>query len=62
MIVENRGGSGYSIAAQDFIRAELDGYTLLSSEIGFYTTPQPHLYAKGKLPYDAEQDFVPVAG
>ncbi len=25
-----------------------DGYTLLSSEIGFYTT-QPHLYAKGKI-------------
>jgi tripartite-type tricarboxylate transporter receptor subunit TctC len=61
VIVENRGGAGYSIAAQDVIRAEHDGYTLLSSEIGFYTT-QPHLYAKGKLLYDAEQDFVPVAG
>ena len=27
-------------------------------ETGFYTT-QPHLYAKGKLAYDAEKDFVP---
>src|SRR5205807_1532953 len=38
-----------------------DGYTLLASETGFYTT-QPHLYAKDKLPYDAEKDFVRVAG
>lgn len=61
VIVENRGGAGYSIAAQSVMRAEHDGYTLLASETGFYTT-QPHLYAKGKLSYDAEKDFVPVAG
>ena len=34
---------------------------LLASETGFYTT-QPHLYAKDKLPYDVERDFVPVVG
>jgi tripartite-type tricarboxylate transporter receptor subunit TctC len=61
VIVENRGGAGYAIAAQSVMRAEHDGYTLLASETGFYTT-QPHLYAEGKLPYDAEKDFVPVAG
>src|SRR6516225_3734357 len=61
VIVENRGGAGYSIAAQSVMRAEHDGYTLLASETGFYTT-QPHLYAEGKLAYDAEKDFVPVAG
>ena len=61
VIVENRGGAGYSIAAQWVMRAEHDGYTLLASETGFYTT-QPHLYAEGKLAYDAEKDFVPVAG
>ena len=61
VIVENRGGAGYSIAAQSVLRAEHDGYTLLASETGFYTT-QPHLYAQGKLPYDAEKDFVPIAG
>jgi tripartite-type tricarboxylate transporter receptor subunit TctC len=61
VIVENRGGAGYSIAAQTAMRAEHDGYTLLASETGFYTT-QPHLYAEGKLAYDAEKDFVPVAG
>lgn len=61
VIVENRGGAGYSIAAQSVMRAEHDGYTLLASETGFYTT-QPYLYAEGKLAYDAEKDFVPVAG
>jgi tripartite-type tricarboxylate transporter receptor subunit TctC len=61
VIVENRGGAGYSIAAEFVIRAEHDGYTLLASETGFYTT-QPHLYRKDKLPYDPEKDFVPVAG
>ena len=38
VIVENRGGAGYAIAAQDVMRAERDGYTLLASETGFYTT------------------------
>ena len=63
VIVENRSGGGYSIAAQSVLRAERDGYTLLASETGFYTT-QPHLYAnaKDKLAYDAEKDFVPVVG
>jgi tripartite-type tricarboxylate transporter receptor subunit TctC len=61
VIVENRGGAGYQIAAQAVLRAPHDGYTLLASEAGFYTT-QPHLYAKGKLPYDVEKDFVPVGG
>jgi len=61
VIVENRGGAGYAIAAEYVMRAEHDGYTLLASETGFYTT-QPHLYAKDKLPYDVEKDFVPVAG
>ncbi|HTV37262.1 MAG TPA: tripartite tricarboxylate transporter substrate binding protein [Xanthobacteraceae bacterium] len=61
VIVENRGGAGYAIAAQDVLQAEHDGYTLLASETGFYTT-QPHLYAKGTLSYDAEKDFVPIVG
>ena len=61
VIVENRGGAGYAIAAEFVLRAEHDGYTMLASETGFYTT-QPHLYAKDKLPYDVERDFVPVVG
>jgi tripartite-type tricarboxylate transporter receptor subunit TctC len=61
VIVENRGGAGYSIAAEFVMRAEHDGYTLLASETGFYTT-QPHLYSKDKLAYDVERDFAPIAG
>ena len=61
VIVENKGGAGYAIAAQAVLRAEHDGYTLLASETGIYTT-EPHLYAKGKLAYDPEKDFIPIAG
>ena len=61
IIVENRGGAGHNFAAVAVARAEHDGYTLLASETGFVTS-QPHLYAKGKLPYDPEADFIPVAG
>jgi tripartite-type tricarboxylate transporter receptor subunit TctC len=61
VVVENRGGAGYAFAAQAVMRADHDGYTLLASETGF-STVQPHLHAKGKLPYDPETDFVPVAG
>src|SRR5215472_5939370 len=60
VIVENRGGAGGTIAAELVMRAAHDGYTLLSSETGFYTT-QPYLYSAGKLPYDPQKDFVPVA-
>jgi tripartite-type tricarboxylate transporter receptor subunit TctC len=61
VVVENRGGAGYTFAAQAVMRAEHDGYTLLASETGF-STVQPHVHAKGKVPYDPEKDFVPVAG
>jgi tripartite-type tricarboxylate transporter receptor subunit TctC len=59
VIVENRGGAGYAIAAEFVLRGPHDGYTLLASETGFYTT-QKFLYAK--LAYDPERDFTPVAG
>jgi tripartite-type tricarboxylate transporter receptor subunit TctC len=61
IVVENRGGAGHNFAATAVKAAAADGYTLLSSETGFATS-QPHLYAKGKLPYDPETDFIPVAG
>jgi tripartite-type tricarboxylate transporter receptor subunit TctC len=59
VIVENRGGAGYTIAAEFVLRAPHDGYTLIASETGFYTTQQ-FLYAK--LAYDPQRDFTPVAG
>jgi tripartite-type tricarboxylate transporter receptor subunit TctC len=61
IVVENRGGAGHNFAATAVKSAPADGYTLLASETGFVTS-QPHLYTKGKLPYDPETDFIPVAG
>jgi tripartite-type tricarboxylate transporter receptor subunit TctC len=61
IVVENRGGAGHNFAATAVKSAAADGYTLLSSETGFATS-QPHLHAKGKLSYDPETDFIPVAG
>ena len=61
IIVENRGGGGHNFAATAVMKAEPDGHTLLASETGFWTS-QPHLYAKGKLSYDPDTDFVPLAG
>jgi tripartite-type tricarboxylate transporter receptor subunit TctC len=61
VVVENRGGGGHALAATTVTKADRDGHTLLSSENGFLTS-QPHLYAKGKMPFDAENDFIPVAG
>jgi len=61
VVVENRGGAGYSIAAQAVMRAERDGTTLLASETAIWSI-QPHLQAKERLNYDAEKDFVPVSG
>jgi tripartite-type tricarboxylate transporter receptor subunit TctC len=61
IVVENRGGAGHNFAATAVKAASPDGYTLLSSETGFATS-QPHLHSKGKLSYDAETDFIPVAG
>src|SRR4051812_4370825 len=45
VIVENRSGAGYSIAAQAVMRAEHDGHTLLASETAIWSI-QPHLQAK----------------
>jgi tripartite-type tricarboxylate transporter receptor subunit TctC len=61
VIIENRGGGGHAFAAAAVKSAGRDGYTLLASETGFATV-QPHLYAKGKLSFDAETDFIPLAG
>jgi tripartite-type tricarboxylate transporter receptor subunit TctC len=61
VIVENRSGAGYSIAAQAVMRAEHDGTTLLASETAIWSI-QPHLQAKERLNYDAEKDLVPVSG
>jgi tripartite-type tricarboxylate transporter receptor subunit TctC len=61
VVVENKGGGGHAFAAGAVKSADADGHTLLASETGFWTS-QPHLYAKGKLSFDAETEFIPLAG
>ena len=59
VVVENKAGGAYAIAASAASNAPADGYTLLVSESGIYTI-QPHL-SKGKSAY-AQRDLVPVSG
>ena len=58
LVIENQGGAGGILAAENVKRAAPDGYTLL------YVNAATHglLPAlKKSLPYDALKDFVPVA-
>src|SRR5262245_31785343 len=59
VVVENKPGANNQIAAEFVAKAEPDGYTLLlTPETTFVVNPT--LY--GRLPYDADKDFAPVAG
>lgn len=59
VVIENRAGGAYAIAATAVANAPADGYTLLVSEAAIYTI-QPHL-SKGRLAY-TPSDFVPASG
>src|SRR5215204_6582281 len=59
VIVENRAGGAYAIAANAVVAAPPDGYTLLATESGLYTI-QPHL-SKARA-YESKRDFLPVSG
>jgi tripartite-type tricarboxylate transporter receptor subunit TctC len=61
VVVENRPGAAYAIAAVAVAKAAPDGYTLIASELGMFTS-QHHLYQQDKRPFDGEKDFVPVSG
>jgi tripartite-type tricarboxylate transporter receptor subunit TctC len=61
VIIENKSGAGHSIGASSVAKAPPDGYTLMVTEGGTIVV-NPNLYAKGKLSYDAEKDFVPISG
>jgi tripartite-type tricarboxylate transporter receptor subunit TctC len=56
-IVENQSGGGGSIASQATARAAPDGYTLMLGYVGTHGTNP----AVRKVPYDAINDFTPVA-
>lgn len=57
VVVENRAGAGATIGAQAVARSPGDGYTLLLAPTAVVAITQ-HLR---KVPYDPDQDFVPVA-
>jgi tripartite-type tricarboxylate transporter receptor subunit TctC len=56
-VIDNQAGAGGSIAAQQAARAAPDGYTLMLGYVATHATNP----AVRKVPYDALQDFTPIA-
>jgi tripartite-type tricarboxylate transporter receptor subunit TctC len=56
-VVENRGGAGGTIAANQIAKADPDGYTLLVCSNGEITLAP---YVQGHLPYDPVRELAPV--
>ncbi len=61
VVIENRTGASYGLAASAVAKAPPDGYTLIATELGLFTS-QPHLLPKGRQLYDAEKDLAPISG
>ena len=57
IVIENQGGGGGVIGAQEVARAAPDGYTLL---LGNTSTQVLNPLAAAKPPYDTLKDFVPI--
>jgi tripartite-type tricarboxylate transporter receptor subunit TctC len=57
ILIENRGGAGSIIGAEDVHKAAPDGYTLLLGQSGPISI-NPAVYKD--LPYDPEKDFAPI--
>ena len=59
-VIENVGGAGGSIGAEQIARAAPDGYSLLFHNLTFSTTTSSLQYA-GRSRHDIEKDFVPIS-
>src|SRR5215217_2641056 len=60
VLVENVGGAGGAIGADQVAKAQPDGYTLLFHNITFTTTTSSLQYV-GRSRHDIEQDFMPIS-
>jgi tripartite-type tricarboxylate transporter receptor subunit TctC len=58
VVVVNKGGAGGNIGTAFVAKSAPDGYTLLMGGVGTHAI-NPHLYRN--VPYDAMNDFAPVA-
>jgi tripartite-type tricarboxylate transporter receptor subunit TctC len=58
VVIENKGGAAGSIGADFVAKAKPDGYTIVMGNIGTQAI-NPSLYKK--LPYDADNAFVPIS-
>ena len=61
IVIENKGGGAHVVGASQVAKAAPDGHTLMLAEAGTYVV-NPVLYAKDKLPFDIEKDFIPITG
>lgn len=59
-VVENVGGAGGSLGAEQIAKAAPDGYALLFHNLTFSTTTSSLQYA-GRSRHDIEKDFVPIS-
>ncbi len=57
VVIDNRGGAGGGLGADNVAKSPPDGYTILLGTTGTHTI-NPNLYSK--LPYDPIKDFVAV--
>ena len=58
VVVDNKGGAGGTIGAENVARSPADGLSLLMATVGTHAI-NPSLYRK--LSYDAVKDFTPIA-
>jgi tripartite-type tricarboxylate transporter receptor subunit TctC len=56
-VVENKGGAGGNIGAEQVARAAPDGYTLLMGTVG---TQSINKWLYSKMPFDPQKDFTPI--